>query len=120
MQSFELKSDVTINGKTFTSTGFIDTGNLVTYNGHGLIIVSLGFLLKFYPDYNILKGGFPVKIIDTITFDSVGIKGKIYITKIDKIVIYNGENKHIFSDIEVGINTDNFKGHDILFSPLSI
>lgn len=115
--TFLYKTDFKMNGKTIQAYSFLDSGNSIKYKGKNLMIISVNFLLKFYPEY--FKGEkkkFPIKIIDTIEFGSVNTKGKIYITKIDKIVIYNGESPHIFNDIEVGINLENFDNYAMLFS----
>lgn len=115
--TFLYKTDFNMNGKTIQAYSFLDSGNNIKYKGKNLMIVSVSFLLKFYPEY--IKGKnkkFPIKILDKIEFGSVNTKGKIYITKIDKIVIYNGESSHIFNDIEVGINLENFDNYVMLFS----
>ena len=106
-----------LNGKKIKSLSFMDSGNSIKYNGNSLMVVNLAFLLKFYPEYiKDSKLKFPFKIVDYVEFESVNTKGKMYITKFDKIVIYNKKEKHIFSNVEVGININNFKNYDMLFS----
>lgn len=117
ISTFLFKTEFVLNGKTFESLSFMDSGNSLKYKGNSLMIVNLKLLLKFFPKA-LNKNSFkmPFKIIDYIDYNSVNSKGKIYITKLEKIVIYNGKGKHIFNDIAVGVNLNNFDGYDMLFS----
>ncbi|MBQ7307639.1 MAG: sigma-E processing peptidase SpoIIGA [Clostridia bacterium] len=111
------KTNFILNGKQISSYSFLDSGNSIKYKNQNLMIVNLSFLLKFFPSFKKnTMFNFPFEIIDYIEFESVNTKGKIYITKFEKIVIYTENKEHIFNDIVVGINLNNFKDYDMLFS----
>ena len=104
------------NGIKIESQSFMDSGNSIKYEGTNLMICNLSLLLKFYPHYKFDSFKFPFPILDSISFNSLNTKGKMYITKLDKILIYNQTGTHIFNDVKVGINIDCFDFYDMLFS----
>ena len=113
VENFLYKTEFELNGKKIESMSFMDSGNTLKYQGKSLMIVNLSLIMKFYPENK--KDIIPFQIEGCLDFESVNTKGKIYLTKFDKIVIYK-EEKHIFNNIIVGININNFKTYDMLFS----
>ena len=117
INQFLYKTKFVLNGIEIVSNSFLDSGNFVKYKDQNLMIVSLGFVLKFFPSYQKNQNvKFPFEIIDCLEFESVNTKGKMYITKFEKIMIYTQNNVHIFNDIVVGINLGNFDNYDMIFS----
>ncbi len=95
-------TDIYINGNIFKCTGYIDSGNTLTYKGNPVIFINKDKLKIDTNDYRII----PYKVVNKI------MMLKIY--KCDKVII----NNHIFFNIYIGISEDSFNidGIDVLLN----
>lgn len=114
ISKFSYKIQTFINEKQKGGIGFVDTGNQITYNTIPLPIISIKFLLELYDIKHVDLHNLPFKIIDKLEVRVVNKKTNIFITKLDKFVIYNENKKHIFNDIYIGINFGLFNNFDAL------
>lgn len=95
-------TDIYINNNVFKFTGYIDSGNNLTFKGKPVIFIKKDKISLNNDEYRII----PYRVVNQI------MMLKIY--KCDKVII----NKHIFKNIYLGINEEDFNidGVDVLLN----
>ena len=113
---FVRRCEIICNNKKYKINGYIDSGNRLFDGASGLPIIVLSKKAgDTLTQMNILKNYVKSLSISTVTGQS---NIKIYV--IDKLVIYNGITKNIYSNVLVGKGNVNFEkegGYDLLLSP---
>lgn len=113
---FVRRCEIICNNKKYKINGYIDSGNRLFDGASGLPIIVLS---KRAGDelskLNILKN-----YVKSLSISTVTGKSDIKIFVIDKLVIYNGVTKNIYSNVLIGKGNVNFEkegGYDLLLSP---
>lgn len=111
---------LTLNKNKISINAYMDSGNLLNYNGSPVIVIDLNYALKLL---NISLPEF--LIVDTYKINCGTINGNsnLKLFKIDSIEIKNHRKKQVFFNQYIGTNLkNNFKNNNYkaLISPLYI
>ncbi len=93
-----------LNNNKIRINGFLDTGNLLKYNGEPVVIIDLSAYLKLTHENYI---NFLIKKSETATLNTVNGKNQIKIFKLDYIEIKINNKKKIIKDQYVAVNAGN-------------
>lgn len=95
-------TNILINDKNIICTGYIDSGNTLTFKGNPVILVNKKIVSFLKDNYKVI----PYKVVNKI------MMLKIY--KCNMVII----NNHIFNNIYIGISEDDFNidGVDVLLN----
>ena len=106
------------NSKKLNINAYLDTGNLLNFNGNPIIVVDLDCYLKLTNttliDYYINK-------TECLNAGTISGESSIKLFKIDKVIINLGKNKIILNNQYIGVNANSsFKdtSYKALLSPL--
>ncbi len=104
-----------LNQNHITINAYLDTGNLLTYNGLPVVILDLKTYLKLTKN-NLIK--FYLTPSKTIKTNTVNGSENLKLIKLDKMIIHNGKNKKSIKEQYVAV-TPNFKAdnYSALLSP---
>lgn len=95
-------TNILINNKNISCTGYIDSGNTLSFKGNPVILVNKKIVSFLKDNYKVI----PYKVVNKI------MMLKIY--KCNMVII----NNHVFNNIYIGISEDDFNidGVDVLLN----
>ncbi|HBF86456.1 MAG TPA: hypothetical protein DDW54_02115 [Clostridiales bacterium] len=109
VSDFSRKCAVIIGGIKFSVTGFIDSGNRLSYGrtGSPIALCSPSFKKK------LLRSGALEKVVfDEVSFKTAAGKSYMKVFKAEKFLIYNGNDANIINSVMVGLPDGDVGGTD--------
>ncbi len=113
ISTFKRKCVMVINGKRYSVTGFIDSGNHLYENASGLpIIIASKKLSKKLSQQKLKFSG-------SINYSTISGNGSVNLYIVDKLIIYNGENINTIKNVIIGLSSQEFYAneYDLLLHP---
>ena len=118
LNNFIYKTTLIKNGNKITINSFLDTGNLLNYNGNPVIIIDLNTFLKLNK-INLIE--FYLNKTEEIKLNTVTGSRNLKLFKLDCIIIHHGKFNKKYDNQYIAVNTDNcFKNtnYKALLSPI--
>lgn len=121
--------EVTREEKTCSLTGFVDTGNGLTYEGNGVPIVEFSACMSLFPKEITLlllkkaeleEAVLKENHISKISYQALGVeKGTLYLFCADRFRLKNDRFSNEYQNIQVGIHLAPFDGkYEVLVPPM--
>ena len=113
---FVYKCEFTVGGKTFSASGFIDSGNRLTYGKKRspIVLCSPSMRAKL-----IKSGALDFVFWDSVRFSTAGGKSCMKVYPLERFLIYNGAFANIIGNVMIGLPVGDVgdDDYDLILSP---